>query len=342
VARVVEVALASYLKIHRRLASSPLGRRQRNASYFSSLEMHERMLADTRRIESYYQAIAKYVKEGDVVLDLGTGTGILSFFASAQRPKKVYAIDHSNIIKCALALADSNGISGIEFVRKHSKSFEPKEKVDVIIQEQMGSWLFNENMVDSVLDLRNRVLKKGGRILPNRFEVYFEPAQLKRQSVVPLIWENRIHDVGFSCIRESREDHGVAPLMLQPHDVDLLLAESEPVVTFDLEAMGDSGEITRRWQYSKPATVSGRFDGFVFYFKAFFDDDIVLDTAPAPPHECPAQRRLPFYRAPRAPIEEGDRISLDLRLGDLHDHSSWSWSYSLEPGSSSAGRVATT
>jgi hypothetical protein len=82
--------------------------------------------------------------------------------------------------------------------------------------------------------------------------------------------------------------------------------------------------------------------GFVFYFKALFDDDIVLDTAPAPPHECPAQRRLPFYRAPIMRIDEGDEIAVDVRLGDLHDQGSWSWSYSVEPGPPSAGRVAST
>jgi protein arginine N-methyltransferase 1 len=136
--------------------------RTQNEAFFSGLYQHERMLADKIRIESYFNAINKYVKEGDVVVDLGTGSGILSFFAHFKNPRKIYAIDHSNIIEKAKLVAERNGISGIQFIRSNSQNLTLPEKADVIVQEQMGSWLFDENMIENVLDLRDRVLKKGG------------------------------------------------------------------------------------------------------------------------------------------------------------------------------------
>ena len=60
----------------------------RNRNIFVTLDQHERMLSDQLRVDTYYRAISKQVKKGDVVADLGTGTGILSFFAAAQDPRK--------------------------------------------------------------------------------------------------------------------------------------------------------------------------------------------------------------------------------------------------------------
>src|SRR4051794_11391080 len=62
-----------------------------NRQMFTKLYEHERMLADHVRLDAYYAAITKYVKQGDTVIDLGTGTGILSFFASRKAPKTIYA-----------------------------------------------------------------------------------------------------------------------------------------------------------------------------------------------------------------------------------------------------------
>ncbi|MFQ5690254.1 MAG: hypothetical protein ACE5HQ_08280 [Gemmatimonadota bacterium] len=45
---------------------------------------HEKLLADEVRISAYCRAIEKYVDEGDVVIDLGTGTGVLAFMAAEQ------------------------------------------------------------------------------------------------------------------------------------------------------------------------------------------------------------------------------------------------------------------
>ncbi len=68
-----------------------------NKVTFNSIYTHEMMIADKVRINSYYKAIRRYVKSGDIVVDLGTGTGILSLFSSQQNPKKIYAIDHSDL-----------------------------------------------------------------------------------------------------------------------------------------------------------------------------------------------------------------------------------------------------
>ena len=73
----------------------------RNRSLFTDLFTHERMLSDRVRVDTYHAAIFKHVKPGDVVVDLGTGTGVLAFFAANAGAREVHAIEHGPMAEAA-------------------------------------------------------------------------------------------------------------------------------------------------------------------------------------------------------------------------------------------------
>ncbi len=74
------------------------------------LTFHQFLLGKTNlRLDRFQQAITKRVKPGDAVLDLGTGTGILAFFACLAGARRVYAIESGSVISLAKLLARANG-----------------------------------------------------------------------------------------------------------------------------------------------------------------------------------------------------------------------------------------
>ena len=227
---------------------------------FDWLRSHEEMLADSVRLDAYYAAIERYVRPQHSVVDIGTGTGVLAFFAAAKNPRKIYAIDHSNkMLDYARAAAEANGITNVSFVGSNSRKFRPGESIDVILQEQMGIGLFDEGMLEALIDVRDRCLIPGGRILPAKFEFYLEPVQLMEDERIPLIQELRIHGVTFP--RPPRLASGAYYFReIYPRDVDFLLCDPEPVFSFDLNTL-TFDHIPKRFCVSKPVVRRGQVDG---------------------------------------------------------------------------------
>jgi protein arginine N-methyltransferase 1 len=284
------------------------------------------MLADRPRMDFYHTAISRHVKPGDRVIDLGTGTGILAAFAARQGAAKVYAIDHSDILKHAQRLAVDNRIENVEFVATHSRDFKTDERVDMILHEQMGDFLFDEAMVTNVIDLRDRLLKPGGLILPARFEFFCEPAKVKDERHIPFIWELNVHGYDYSCMERSRPQN---PQYYQHASCDLnvvehLLGEPAPALTVDLQTLNETN-LPHQIKLTRTVVNAGRLDGFAVYFRALVDGDLLLSSSPLDAGRAPHWG----YRILRVETEnfsKGDVIELTLTVDQWAVPDTWRWS----------------
>lgn len=143
---------------------------------YSSFYIHEEMIKDDHRTNSYKNAILnnKDAFKDKIVLDIGAGTGILSIFAARAGAKHVYALEFAHIANYATEIIKANGLSDkITVIKsKVEEAVLPVNKVDIIISEWMGYFLFYESMLDCVLFARDKWLNPDGIVSPFYLSIF--------------------------------------------------------------------------------------------------------------------------------------------------------------------------
>jgi predicted RNA methylase len=136
---------------------------------FIPLHYHFQMLYDQARIAGFRSAINHVVKPGNTVIDLGSGTGVLSFYA-AEKAEKVYAVEYilELVTESRRLLKLNNNGEKIEVI--HSDAFEylPPEPVDVVICEMLHVGLLREKQLAMIDAFKSRYQHRfEGCPLPN-------------------------------------------------------------------------------------------------------------------------------------------------------------------------------
>lgn len=116
---------------------------------FIPLHYHGQMLANEQRMGPFHESIDRLVPKNSHVVELGGGTGVMSFFAAkhARRVTLVERLPH--VAAAARHLLAANGVSGkVTVVEGDAGDFIPDEPADVVICEMLHSALVREKQIE--------------------------------------------------------------------------------------------------------------------------------------------------------------------------------------------------
>lgn len=130
------------------------------------LHYHYNMLTDRERMSGFRAAIEHVVQPGAKVVELGGGTGVLSFFA-AQKASRVWLVERNPELVGAARRFLSGNRHGerVEVVQADARDFLPPEPVDVVICEMLHVALLQEQQASVVRAFReNHARRFAGRV----------------------------------------------------------------------------------------------------------------------------------------------------------------------------------
>ncbi len=134
---------------------------------FIPVHYHHNMLMDHNRMHGFKSAISYAVKPGDKVLELGGGTGVLSWFA-ASKASKVYCVEFNPdmVHEARKMLAMNPNGHKVEVVHADAFEYLPPEPVDVVICEMIHVAMLREKQVEVIESFKRRYLARFGGPLP--------------------------------------------------------------------------------------------------------------------------------------------------------------------------------
>jgi type I protein arginine methyltransferase len=244
-------------------------------------DFHDLMLNDALRMRAYEKGIKEAVKKDSIVVDVGTGTGILSLWALEAGAKKVYGIEvNKNRIQRALKRITNAGFKDkFEIINALSYDVQLPERADLIISEILGNLADNEDMIRILNDAHNRFLSPEGKMLPLTTETYLVP-------VTSVKAHNQILGKNVKGINAAYDLNDLLSKLGISNQFDIYydviipessrLADSELVRVFKFDG-------TEEPEYESEHTFTikkeGTFTGFQGYFIARLSDNVNLDIS---------------------------------------------------------------
>ena len=293
------------------------------------LEGHQSMLADVLRVDSFDRALGQVICPGDVVVDIGTGTGILAFLASRHGASRVFAIDRSEIVRLAKRVKRQNFPgAAIEFLQLDVLTDPlPKIRADVIICELLGPFGVGEEILAAVARVRDKLLVSGGRIVPSRVQLWIAPIESPDLHRNLAFWEQPVNGIDFSSFQKAAYDNAYRftsePLRFLGESV--LLTERDFATT--------SGAAIR-CRCEVKITCSGTLHGMVGYFRAVLDDQVVLTNDPRGVATHWGHVFLPIGSG--LSVGDGDRVEFRFSERTTERESRWTWGGQLVQGQAGA------
>ena len=280
------------------------------------VEEHANYLADSVRIRAYRRALSMRVCPGDVVVDLGSGTGVLGLLACAAGASRVYCIDAGPMLDVAREHVEQSPYrERFTFFQRHSEEIDLPERADLVVADQMGAIGLWAGLLPCFADARRRFLKPGGGLLPGTLRIQFSAVE---ESTFPRQLEAIASNVGDLGLARFRH---------------LLVNDFREVGGRDARQLTDPGTFkTLQLGVDEPDLLTGSFDlevtsagaanGLLGWFSAGLAAEIDLTNCPFGAESIGREGLfLPF--GDRAELEPGDTLRVSLSIASRDAFCAW-------------------
>lgn len=146
---------------------------------FKTTPYQYNLLKDNERLIAFYEAISSI--NGNLLYDLGTGSGILSYFAK-DNFKKIIAIE-KNYTSYQCAKENLKELDNITVINADVLSFNFEKKADYIICEMLDTGLIDEEQIP-VLNNTKSYLNKKDNIIPKGIINILEPVYMYNPGLI--------------------------------------------------------------------------------------------------------------------------------------------------------------
>jgi hypothetical protein len=277
------------------------------------LEVHRGLLQDEVRTNAFREAIRQCVTSDSVVLDLGTGSGILALFAAEAGARRVFAIDATHSADLASFLTRHLGFGDrIQVFHDHSTKVELPEPADILVTETLGAFAFDERILSSVIDARARLLKPAAIIIPRRIELYLVPVD-----------DASIYDARVTWWSGKPYGFDFSPLAVFASNIVFVgsvgsasfLAPPARVIDVDLATIV-AADVEGRVHFA--AARAATLYGFAGWFRATLADGIELSN------EVPSTSWEHVFLPLESPVDVVAGTPIDIEL-ECADGVMWRW-----------------
>jgi type I protein arginine methyltransferase len=287
-----------------------------------SLYAFGNMIGDLARFHAYSQAIAKAVRPGDVVLDIGCGPAVFAMLAARAGARRVFAVETDDIIDFARQLAAANGLADrIEFLQCDSRKLELPELANVIVSDIRGALPFYDGGIASIEDARRRFLTPAGILIPQQDTLkaaLVDASDFYSRLISP--WKTSAPGLALSA--------ALPPLLNDCYssqfNPDQLVSQAESFCVLDY-ANGAVDRACAELRFT--ASRSTIAHGICVWYETRLFGEIGYSTAPGAIDSVYPHTFLPWL-APIA-LEGGEQVGIGIRADLIGSRYVWQWNTSI-------------
>jgi len=279
---------------------------------------HVGMMNDHARNRAFADALAATLEGGELVLEVGTGSGLLAMMAADRGADRVVTCEAvAPVAEIAGRIVAGNGFAERVTVlnRRSTELSIPDDlprKADVVVAEILSSEFVGEGVVASLRDARRRLLREGGHMIPSGGAIMIALLSDAAEAARSLhVGEVEGYDLSaFNGIAARKVD-----LRLDRPTPTLL---SDPVAAFDFDFLDPRAFNGRRETFALTAKRDGTALGVIQWNRARLAEAVVYENHP---ERLVSHWSTPVYLFDRPlPLRAGQTVAVE---GELSEDSVW-------------------